>query len=80
MRRHDLLEVLTRQPFRPFRLYVSDGAVYVIHHPDLLWVSPTAALIGVKEGPEPGPAIDQFKIVDLDHVTRVEHLEEVTSQ
>jgi hypothetical protein len=76
MRRNELLEVLTSQPFQPFRIYVSDGATYVIRHPDLVWVSPTSALVGAPEGDRRGPAIERFNIVDLAHITRLEQIEE----
>jgi len=75
MRRQDLIEVLTTQPFHPFRLYVSDGATYLVRHPDLVWVSPSSAFVGVPEGDRPGPAIERFNIVDLGHITRVEPIE-----
>jgi hypothetical protein len=76
MQRHELLEVLTAQPFCPFRMYVSDGATYVIRHPDLVWVSPCSAYVGAPEGDRPGPAIERLNIVDLGHITRVEQIEQ----
>jgi len=75
MFRQELIEVLTSQPFCPFRMYVSDGVSYVIRHPDLLWVSPTSALVGVPEGDQAGPAIERFTIVDLERITRLEQLD-----
>lgn len=79
MRRHELIEVLTAQPFDPFRMYVSDGATYVIRHPDLVWVSPSSAFVGAPEGDRPGPAIERLNIVDLGHITRLEHIERATA-
>ena len=79
MHRHELIEVLTTQPFRPFRMYVSDGATYVIRHPDLVWVSPSSAYVGAPEGDRPGPAVERLNIVDLGHITRLEQIEQPTA-
>ena len=35
MRPDELRRLLLRRPFRPFRLYVSDGAVYDVTHPEV---------------------------------------------
>ena len=35
MRPQDILDLLGRRPFEPFRLYLSDGAVFEIRHPEL---------------------------------------------
>lgn len=76
MQRRELVGALTTRPFRPFRLYVTDGATYVIRHPDVMLVTPTLALIGVPEGDRPGPGIEDFHMVDLRHVTRLEPIEQ----
>ena len=36
-----------QRPFQPFRVYMNNGDVYVIRHPELLMVCPTYLLIGV---------------------------------
>jgi hypothetical protein len=79
MRQHELIEVLKSRPFRPFRMYVSDGATYVIGHPDLVWVSLWSAHVGAPDGDRPGPAIERMNIVDLAHITRVEQIEQPTA-
>ncbi len=33
-----LRQILQKRPFRPFRLYVSDGATYDVSHPEVLAV------------------------------------------
>lgn len=90
MRREELIEKLRSSPFRPFRLYVSDGGTFDIRHPEMLMVSRHSAMIGIVEGGSPGstsagnggvggasnnyPRIERFTQVDLLHVTRVEDL------
>jgi hypothetical protein len=56
-------------------MYISEGATYVIRHPDLVLVSPSSAFIGVPEGDRPGPAVETFQIVDLAHIIRLEEVE-----
>ena len=34
-----LIQRLRQRPFVPFRLHVSDGSLYEIRHPDLVWVA-----------------------------------------
>jgi len=70
-----LLQVLRHKPFRPFRLYVSDGSTYVIRHADLVWVAPDYAIIGVPSASAAPAQIERHEIVDLFHVTRLEPLE-----
>jgi len=76
MNRQELLDVLKNRPFHPLRIYVSDGATYLVRHPDLVWVSRTSAYVGVPEGGQAGPAIERQSIVDLGHITRVEEVEQ----
>ena len=69
-----LLEAL-KKPFFPFRLYLSDGATYVIRHPDLIWVAPRYAIILVPPtSPQPAQ-IERHEVVALSHITRLEPLE-----
>lgn len=75
MLQHELTEVLRTRPFQPFRIYVSDGATFVIRHPDLVLVTPTAAVVGAPVGDQPGPAVERFNIVDLAHITRLEPIQ-----
>lgn len=81
MRRIDLLYILRKGPFRPFRLFLSDGSTFEIRHPEMLMVGNHSAVIGYAEGadngsePETYPEIDRFAMVDLVHVTRIESLQ-----
>ena len=69
-----LLQALLQKPFMPFRLHVTDGTVYEIRHPDLVWVAPTPgyAVIGVAST-QPA-TIERHEVVALAHVTRLEPL------
>ena len=80
MRREELIEAIHSAPFRPFRLFLSDGRTFDIRHPEMLMVGRHSATVGVHEngGPEATvpqyPQIDRFAWVDLLHVTGIEQL------
>jgi len=70
---HDLRDVLKQQPFEPFRLVMSDGKGYDIHHPDLVWVGMTIAFVGLTG--DPGQTLFERAVrVDLGHIIRTEPL------
>lgn len=74
MRPEDLLELVRARPFEPFRLYLSDGAMFEIQHPDMAIVQRTKITVGVPrpEGSS-GPA-DRTVNCALIHITRTELL------
>ncbi len=81
MRRDALIESLRASPFRPFRLYVSDGGTFDIRHPETLMVTRHSAIVGIvtigdnDNSEEEYPQIERSTTVDLLHVTRMEELE-----
>ena len=86
MRRDDLVEKLRQSPFRPFRLYMSDGGTFDIRHPEMLMITRHSAVVGMLEGRGNGnsgegyPRIERYTDIDLLHVTRVEQLSESRGQ
>jgi hypothetical protein len=71
----ELAQALSRRPFVPFRLYITDGTTYEIRHPELLMVFPGSAVVGLPGAAYPFPLLDRFEIVDLLHVVRLEPLD-----
>jgi hypothetical protein len=67
-----LQELLRRQPFRPFRVVMADGAAYPVTRPDRAFVTSDAILVGVGESRHGVPS--SFQICSLRHVTAVEPL------
>jgi len=57
MRPEAILEILRAQPFEPFRMYLTDGAVYEIRHRDMAIVQRSKVIVAVpgRQGPD-GPA------------------------
>ena len=67
-----------RQPFRPFRLVMTDGMGYEIRHPELLMVGRRSAQVGLTGKPSQ-TFYERTITVDLLHVIRLEPLEVLTS-
>lgn len=74
MRPTDILELLRSSPFEPFRMYLSDGAVFEVRHPDMAIVQQSKVTVAVPgpEGPD-GPAERTVNCALL-HITRTESL------
>ncbi len=70
----ELRDLLREQPFRPFRIVMSDGSGHDIRHPDLLWVGLLTAYVGLTG--EGGQTFFERSIrVDLRHITQTVPLE-----
>ena len=62
---------LEARPFKPFRLFMSDGSRHEVPHPEFGWVFGSTVFVGVPAGP--GKAEEEFvKQLSLLHITRVE--------
>ncbi|MCA9154911.1 MAG: hypothetical protein R3C99_24435 [Pirellulaceae bacterium] len=71
MRPDDLLELVRRQPFVPFRLHVTDGKSYEVYHPDQIIVLRSRAVLAVGGSSH---LRDRLEHIGLVHVTRLEEL------
>ena len=65
-------ELLTKQPFEPFRIVMSGGESHDIQHPERAMLTKTELVVGIGETRHGVPA--SFKICSLLHVTAVEPL------
>ncbi len=63
-------ELLTQQPFKPFRLVMSSGQTYEVRHPEMALLTRSDILVGIDETEEGVPA--EFKICSLLHVSAIE--------
>ena len=68
----DFRELLTAQPFQPFRLVMSSGIAYEVRHPEMAFLTRTSIHVGIDIGEDHIPA--NFKICSLLHVTAIEPL------
>jgi len=70
MNAQTIRDLLTLQPFEPFRLIMSSGLAYEVRHPEMALLTRTYVLVGVNIKDDGLPA--RFKICSLLHVTAVE--------
>jgi len=78
MRTEDISEYVKRLPFQPFRLTLTDGRTYEVHHPELAMVGRSTVAIGLPRPGDPEPVYDRLVTVSLLHVMQVEALESAT--
>lgn len=72
MRAEEINNHVRRQPFEPFRVFVSDGSNYDIHHPELILVGRHDVVITIEVGENDIP--ERFAYCDPVHITRIEPL------
>lgn len=74
MRPEDILKLLRKRPFDPFRIHLSDGSAFDVRHPELAIVERSTVVIGVP-GPEglEGP-VERTVLCSLVHITRAERM------
>ncbi len=72
MRPDLFLRLLRRRPFRPFRVYFSDGAAYDIPHPEAARIFGSTLVSIVRASGFSGPAGERTAHLSVIHVTRVE--------
>lgn len=72
MRPEDLRELLRQRPFQSFSIYLTDGTVYRIRHPDQAAVSRSTVLVGFRVSPDPDALMDPVVTISLLHIIRFE--------
>lgn len=77
MRPEDVREFLRRQPFRPFRLTLTDGRTYDIMHPDLAMVGRSWVQVGLARPGDPENIAERLIFVSLLDIMQIEPLESV---
>jgi hypothetical protein len=73
MRPAEIIALQRKQPFTGLRIYVSDGAVYDVLHPEKMTVSRSTVSIAVPPIDEEGVPERQI-YCDPVHITRIEPL------
>ena len=79
MRPEDVREFLRRQPFRPFRLTLTDGRTYDVMHPDLAMVGRSWVQVGLARPGDPENIAERLISVSLLDIMQIEPLESVVS-
>ncbi len=78
MRPDEIRAHLRREPFRPIRIYISDGSSYDVRHPELMFVSRAEVVIGLDAGDDELP--ERCVYCDPLHITRIQPLDAAASQ
>ena len=73
MRLTQIRSQLERQPFRPFRICLSDGSHHDVRNPNLVFLTRSTVMIGVLEDDEGFP--DRVVYCDALHISRLEPIE-----
>jgi hypothetical protein len=70
----DLERKLRSRPFTPFRMFLSDGAMCEVNHPELVLLGRRSLVLGVAADPQ-ATLYDRAIDIDLLHVVRMENVE-----
>ncbi len=79
MRPEELRDVIREQPFRPFRIFVSDGSAYDVRHPELIMVTRRRVHIALPTA-NGDDVPDDFVRCDPVHITRIEPIRDASRQ
>jgi hypothetical protein len=67
----EILKVVRRKPFVPFRLTSTEGSTYEVRHPEFCLVSRDSVIIGLPTT-DPDSFAETTVIVDVAHVVKLE--------
>jgi hypothetical protein len=70
MRPNDITSHLRKQPFRPLRVFISDGKAYDVRHPEMMMVGRSEVVIGLHS--DDADVYERFAYCDPVHITRIE--------
>jgi hypothetical protein len=78
MRIDDIRFHLHVHPFRPIRVFVSDGSYYDVFHHDFMMVSRSEVIIGLSQDRDELP--DKKTYIDPVNITRIEPINETRAK
>ena len=74
MRLEDIRQLTRAVPFRPFRIFLTNGEQYDVAHPDMIMPTLGAAVISAPAPGVPANLGGSFRIVSLVHIGKIEFL------
>jgi hypothetical protein len=74
MRSEDIRELLRSEPFRHFRLTLTDGRTYDVRHPEMAMVGRSTVAIGLTTNGKDETIYDRLVTVDLLHIMQTENV------
>jgi hypothetical protein len=78
MRPEDIRVFLRRQPFRPFRLTLTDGRTYDVMHPELAMVGRSSTEVGLTRPEDPENIAERIVSISLLQIMQIEPLESLS--
>ena len=72
MRPEDLLKFVRERPFQPFRVTLTDGRTYDVHHPEMAMGGRSSVILGQMRPREVEPIYDRTVTVSLLHIMQIE--------
>ena len=80
MRVKDLINRLNDQPFKGFRIYLSDGSSILVNEPNMIIVGPSSAVLPTEFGREEGERVaTRWRTVALSHMVQFADADEPVS-
>jgi hypothetical protein len=71
-RSEELRQLLRQRPFTPFRVHLTDGRVYDVVCPEINLVGEAFVVIGITDPKNPDPWSEDWELVDMVDIQRVE--------
>ena len=78
MNAEQVLAHLRRQPFAPFRIFMSDGSSYEVRHPELAMVRRREIVLALPQIRD--RVVERFAYCDPLHITRIEPIDSSVAQ
>jgi hypothetical protein len=75
MRSEDIQQLVRREPFKPFRITLTDGRTFDVRHPEMAMVGRTTVAIGLPANGNEETIYDRLVTVDLLHIMQTEHVD-----
>jgi hypothetical protein len=72
LRPDDMLKLLQKRPFEPFRIYLTDSKTYDIKHPELVITGERFLIVGEPRPGKNGAVAASYDTVTLMHIVRLE--------
>ena len=73
MRPEDVREHVAEQPFKPFRIFMSDGATFDVRYPEMCIIERSSVYVVIPNRRQPW-LTDRLAHCALIHITRIEPL------
>jgi hypothetical protein len=75
MRSEAIQQLVRREPFKPFRITLTDGRTFEVRHPEMAMVGRSTVAIGLPANGNEETIYDRLVTVDLLHIMQTEHVD-----